>query len=171
MKRTSSWIHPPFVLPRISTRLWTHMRQSCLCTLFEGGGTLVWAHTWREKTCSAPVGQVGKVWEQGLVVFRQSPGLLGRGQHRLLRRELLVKVRHVLHSVLERQKEGSVYLFFHGRMSLSQRWSSAIVLPPAINESLMHFFGALNYSTLAWFRVKSQQVFRNKFFQKINCTY
>ena len=48
----------------------------------------------------APVCHVAEIGEQHLLVFRQRSRLLRRGQYRLLGRELLVKVGHVLRPVL-----------------------------------------------------------------------
>ena len=47
-----------------------------------------------------------------------------------------------------------------GRFDKGGRGRVLYVLPPTINESLMQFFGALNYSLLARFSCKLQQVSR-----------
>ena len=57
---------------------------------------------------SAKVCHVGKVFEEQLIGVRQVPGLPRRGQDRLLRRELLVKVGHVLVSFLESKENNLV---------------------------------------------------------------
>ena len=49
----------------------------------------------------APVCHVGKVLEERLLIVGQSSRLFGRRQHGFLRGELLVKVGHIFHAVLQ----------------------------------------------------------------------
>ena len=50
----------------------------------------------------APVGKIGEVLEEQLLVTGEVPRLLGRGQLGLLRGELLVEVGHILQAGLGR---------------------------------------------------------------------
>ena len=53
----------------------------------------------------APVCHVAEIGEQHLLVLRQRSRLLRRSQHRLLRRELFVKVGHVLRAALQKEED------------------------------------------------------------------